>query len=94
MIMLASGASLQFSPATSEWVVVSATGVSVSIKGNPKAALLLLEHAPTSDLIAQLDGFPFDEVLAVAVASRLPRYIWHAKKWRSALHASVASDKV
>lgn len=82
---LPSGASLQFSSVDGEWMVVSVLGAAVPAKTVPKATLLLLEHDPTQELLVQLDGFPFESVVAAARKSGSPRLLYHADRWASAL---------
>jgi len=90
---LSSGATVQFSPTTGEWQVVSVTGVVASAADKPLAALLLLEEEPSPSLLKQLEGFPFDRVVDAARASQSPRYMWHADQWAAALQPRTPKQK-
>ena len=82
-ILLSSGATI--SQSEHGWIVSSPHGTTVSATEYPKAALLLLEEAPTADLLARIDGFPIDALVKLASTSASSRYKAHAQRWQSAL---------
>lgn len=57
------------------------TDVRTDVSVRPHAALLLLEHEPTEQLLQDLAGFPFRPLLTRALKSRSARWIEHALVW-------------
>jgi len=86
MILLAHGG--EVSKIDGKWVLNHENSVT-DAEDRLVCFILLLELAPTEELIAQLDDFPLTKLLRGALNSKNPRWVEYAVTWLEVLPAKT-----